>query len=146
MECLQIKRLYDNAILPTRATEESAGADLYACLHEPITIEVGEICPIPLGISGCMAQRGTVQLIFPRSGLSTKHGITLANSVGVIDNDYRGEWIVPLQNFGKESFTVEHGMRVAQLLVVPIVYPTIQEVATLSETQRGAGGFGSSGK
>ena len=142
---LYFQKTREGAQLPVRATPESAGADLCACLSEPVTIAPGETQMIPLGLK-CQPDGGDMALlIFPRSELSSKHGITLANAVGVVDTDYRGEWFVPLHNISDTPFTIEHGMRVAQLVAVPVYYPEILETLTVDETQRGEGGFGSSG-
>lgn len=142
---IQIQKLHADAICPTKATPDSAGYDLHAALEEPITIPVGEIRRIPTGIAMAPDRSDVALLVFPRSGLAAKHGITLANSVGVVDADYRGEIQVPLINHGTEPFVVSHGMRIAQLLVVPVLYPTWTEVSALDATQRGDSGFGSSG-
>ncbi len=142
---LLFKKLHDKAILPQRATAQSAGADLCACLDAPVTILPGETVMIPLGLTCQPSEPDVVLLIFPRSGLSSKHGITLANAVGVVDSDYRGEWMVPLHHIGTEPFTIEYGMRVAQLVVMPVLFPEIIETDTVDETARGEGGFGSSG-
>lgn len=142
---LLFKKLRPNALLPVRATPQSAGADLCACLDVPVVIQPGETVMIPLGLICQPTQVETALLIFPRSGLASKHGITLANAVGVVDTDYRGEWHVPLHNIGKEPFTVGHGMRVAQLVVVPVIFPEILETDEVDETERGTGGFGSTG-
>jgi dUTP pyrophosphatase len=142
---LYFQKTREGAQLPVRATPESAGADLCACLNEPVTIAPGETQMIPLGLK-CQPDGGDMALlIFPRSGLSSKHGITLANAVGVVDTDYRGEWFVPLHNISDMPFTIEHGMRVAQLVAVPVYYPEILETLAVDETERGEGGFGSSG-
>lgn len=142
---LLFKKLHPKAILPVRATAQSAGADLCACLDAPATIQPGETVMLPLGLACQPTEAETALLVFPRSGLASKHGITLANAVGVVDTDYRGEWHVPLHNIGTEPFTVEHGMRVAQLVVVPVIFPEILETDAVDETDRGEGGFGSSG-
>ncbi len=142
---LLFQKLRKNAVLPVRATEKSAGADLCACLDAPVTIQPGETVMIPLGVSCQPTESNVALLVFPRSGLSTKHGITLANAVGVVDSDYRGEWFVPLYNISKESFVVEHGMRIAQLVVVPVLFPEIAETDAVNTTGRGTAGFGSSG-
>ncbi len=139
------KKLRQNAQLPERATKQSAGADLRACLDEPVSILPGETVMIPLGFAAQPSEPETVLLIFSRSGLASRHGICLANGVGVVDSDYRGEWMVPLHNRGQENFTVTDGMRVAQLVITPVIIPEIQETQTLGETLRGSGGFGSSG-
>ncbi|MGN1403544.1 MAG: dUTP diphosphatase [Ruminococcus sp.] len=142
---LSIQRLRPDAQLPKRATADSAGYDLYALPDAPVTIQPGDICKIPTGIAVAPSRPDVALCIFPRSGLSTKHGITLANSVGLVDSDYRGELLVALINHGKEPFTVEPGMRIAQLVVLPILTPELREVTELNETARGAGGFGASG-
>lgn len=142
---LHFQKIRPGAELPVRASAASAGADLYACLDESITIAPGETVMIPLGIK-CQPDAGDMALlIFPRSGLSSRHGITLANAVGVVDTDYRGEWQVPLHNISQMPFTVEHGMRIAQLVCVPVFFPEILETLSVDETMRGEGGFGSSG-
>ena len=142
---LYFQKTREGAQLPVRATQESAGADLCACLNEPVTIAPGETKMIPLGLK-CQPDGGDMALlIFPRLGLSSKHGITLANAVGVVDTDYRGEWFVPLHNISDTPFTIEHGMRVAQLVAVPVYYPEILETCGVDATDRGEGGFGSSG-
>ncbi len=142
---LFFKKLKENAILPTRATAQSAGADLYACLDEPVLLKAGETSMIPLGIACQPSEEGTVILIFPRSGLASKNGITLANAVGVVDSDYRGEWKVPLHNISQQDFVIEHGMRIAQAVLMPVPFPEIVETASLDMTGRGENGFGSSG-
>lgn len=142
---LTFKKLDPKAVIPSRATSGSAGLDLCACLDAPVTIEAGEIKMIPLGITAEPDREDIALLIYPRSGLSSKYGISLANCVGVVDSDYRGAWFVPLINHGKEPFTVEHGMRIAQLIPTSILMPEIEVSDQLSETERGAGGFGSSG-
>lgn len=142
---LKIKKLNSNAILPKRATENSAGADLYACIENPVIIKKGETVKIPTGISVEPENKDTVLMIFARSGLSSKYGITLANCTGIIDSDYRGEIIIPLINLGKSDFTVEKNMRIAQLVVMPVIFPEILETENLSDTERGINGFGSTG-
>jgi len=142
---LTFKKLDPKAVIPSRATSGSAGLDLCACLDAPVTIEAGEIKMIPLGITAEPDREDIALLIYPRSGLSSKYGVSLANCVGVVDSDYRGAWFVPLINHGKEPFTVEHGMRIAQLIPTSILMPEIEVSDRLSETERGTGGFGSSG-
>lgn len=142
---IRFQKLDDRAILPQRATAYSAGMDLHACLAAPVTIAPGQTVMVPLGLAAQPTDPETALLIFPRSGLSSRYGITLANAVGVVDSDYRGEWMVPLHNLSDTAFTVEHGMRVAQLVVVPVIFADAVEAQTLDETARGAGGFGSSG-
>lgn len=142
---LKIKKLKNNAVIPVRATEYSAGADLFACIEQPLTIKKGETVKIPTGISAEPEDMNTVLLIYARSGLAVNYGISLANCVGVIDSDYRGEIIVPLTNTSDNDFTVEPDMRIAQLVVTPVIIPEIIESDSLSDSERGSGGFGSTG-
>lgn len=144
---LKIKRLKENAIIPRRSTEKSAGYDLSACLSEPLTIAPHEIAKVPTGISAeLVSDTDAVLLIYARSSLATKHGITLANCVGVVDSDYRGEIIVAMINHSDKSYTISHGDRIAQLVISPVLLPDVEEACELSETKRGEGGFGSTGK
>ena len=145
MEKIPVKKLRPNAVLPTYGTEYSAGADLYACLEAPVTIAPGETVLIPTGLA-MELPIGYAGLVYARSGLSVKRGLAPANKVGVIDSDYRGEFMVALHNHGGQAQTVENGERIAQLVITPVVTPGFTEVKTLSDTQRGAGGFGSTGK
>ena len=140
---MKVKRLYEEALLPTKATEGSAAFDLYAYTEAPL--EPCETFKYKTGIA-LEIPEDRVGLIFPRSGLSTKFGIRLSNCVGVIDSDYRGEIIVALHNDGDESYMINRGDRIAQLMIVDIPKIGIEEVAELSDTKRGIGGFGSSGK
>ena len=142
---LTFKKLDPRAVIPSRATSGSAGLDLCACLDTPVTLAPGEIKMIPIGITAQPDSDDIALLIYPRSGLSTKFGVSLANCVGVVDSDYRGAWFVPLINHGKNDFTVEHGMRIAQMIPTRILMPEIEVSDELSDTQRGEGGFGSSG-
>ena len=142
---LTFKKLDPRAVIPSRATVGSAGLDLCACLEAPVVLAPGEIKMIPIGITAEPDSDDIALLIYPRSGLSSKYGVSLANCVGVVDSDYRGAWFVPLINHGKEPFTVEHGMRVAQIIPTRILIPDIEVSDELSETERGNGGFGSSG-
>lgn len=142
---LYIKKLHPDAQLPTRATPQSAGVDLSACLAEPVVLPAGETRRIPTGIAVQPSRSDVVLLIYPRSGLAAKHGVTLANAVGVVDSDYRGELQVPLHNLSDTDFVIEPGMRIAQLVVTPVLFPEIAEEAELEDTVRGSGGFGSSG-
>ncbi len=142
---LYVKKLRETAILPKRATPNSAGADLCACLDAPVELPAGGTALIPTGLAMQPSELNTALLIFPRSGLSTKYGITLANAVGLVDSDYRGELMVALHNLGTQPFIVEHGMRIAQLVVTPVLFPEFEEQQQLDETLRGSGGFGSSG-
>lgn len=131
---------------PAYATSGSAGLDLCAALDAPLTVAPGERARIPTGIAVQLPSRNLVGLVFGRSGLAAKHGITLANSVGVIDADYTGEIICPIVNHGTEPFTLNPGDRIAQLVCVPIAVADVEYVIELAETARGAGGFGSTGK
>ena len=133
---MQVKRLCPHAKLPTYGTPSSAGADLYVCLEAPVTIQPGETAFLPTGAG----------LVFARSGMACKQGLAPANKVGVIDADYRGQVQVALHNHGSQPQTVCDGDRVAQLLVVPVLAPSLEVVEELDETVRGAGGFGSTGK
>lgn len=142
---LSFKKLRKNAVIPKRATSDSAGLDLCACVDEPVTIPAGEIRIIPTGLAASPENKETALLIYPRSGLSSKYAVSLANCVGVVDSDYRGEICVPLINQGKSAFTVEYGMRIAQLIVSPVIFPEVEERSCLDETSRGTGGFGSTG-
>ncbi len=141
---LPIKKLRPNAIIPTYATSCAAGADLYACLDEPVTLAPGETAMIPLGFAAALPQ-GCAGLIYARSGLAAKRGLAPANKVGVVDADYRGEWMIPLHNHSSQSQTVEHGERIAQLIVTPYLTASFTEAQSLSPTQRGGKGFGSTG-
>lgn len=145
MEKIPVKKLRPNAVLPTYGSENAAGADLYACLDAPVTIEPGCTAFIPTGLSMELPV-GFAGLIYARSGLSTKRGLAPANKVGVIDSDYRGEFIVALLNHGQEARTVEDGERIAQLVIAPVFTPGFTEAQALSNTERGSGGFGSTGK
>ena len=145
MNDIAIKRLREKAILPAYATAQSAGADLCACLDEPLDIPPHETVMIPLGFSMAIPA-GWAGLIFARSGLASKRDLAPANKVGVVDADYRGEWWVPLHNHGAQTRTVEPGERIAQLLLVPCMRAVFCEVEQLDETERGAGGFGSTGR
>ncbi len=143
---VKVKKLRENAVLPKRATEDSAGADLYACIDEPLTIAPGELVKIPTGIAIEPADRNCAAFLFARSGLGVKHGITLANSVGVVDSDYRGEICVGLCNVSNEPYTIHPQERVAQMVLMPVLAADFVETEALSDTERGEGGFGSSGK
>lgn len=142
---LKIKKLSENAVVPQRATKGSAGLDLSACIDGEVIIEPGEIKLIPTGLAAAVSENAAL-MIYPRSGLASKHGIALANCVGVVDSDYRGEIKIPLINHGNEVFTVTNGMRIAQMVVTPILLPDIEETNTLDETDRSSGGFGSTGQ
>ncbi|MBE6992045.1 MAG: dUTP diphosphatase [Ruminococcaceae bacterium] len=131
---------------PYYATTGSAAMDLHACMDEPVTLEPLGRALIPTGLAIALPSAEYVALIFARSGLATKHGIALSNSVGVIDSDYRGEVKVGLVNLSNESYTIAPGDRIAQLAVMPVVKANTVFVPELPETARGEGGFGSTGK
>ena len=145
MELIRVKKLNQNAIMPTYGSAEAAGADLYACLENPVVIAPGESAFIPTGLS-MELPKGYAGLIYARSGLACKKGLAPANKVGVIDSDYRGEFIVVLHNHGNEPREVAHGERIAQLVITPVFTPGFTEVAELTDTIRSSGGFGSTGK
>ena len=132
--------------LPHFATGGAACMDLCACMDESITLNAGERHLVPTGIAIALPSAEYVALVFARSGLGIKKGVCLSNGVGVIDSDYRGEIGVGLVNLGDAPYTVQPGDRIAQLMVVPMVRPTLTVVETLDETERGAGGFGSTGR
>lgn len=146
MEKLFIKKMRDGATLPTRATDGSAGLDLYACIDAPVKIEPHKCVQIPSGIAVALPDKSCAAFVFARSGLARKHGIAPVNAVGVIDSDYRGEIIVGLVNHFDESYVIEPGDRVAQLVIMPVFTPETEEVSQLDETLRGDKGFGSSGR
>ena len=145
MDRINVKKLRANAVLPTYGSTWAAGADLYACLEETVTIEPGKTVLIPTGLA-MEIPVGYAGLIYARSSMGVKRGLAPANKVGVIDADYRGEFMVALHNHGSTDQTVEHGERIAQLLVTPVITPGFAEVEELSDTARGSGGFGSTGK
>lgn len=145
MEGIRVKRLNVNAVLPTYGSAEAAGADLYACLDDDVTIRPGQSAFIPTGLA-MEIPKGYAGLIYARSGLACKRGLAPANKVGVIDSDYRGEFIVVLHNHGTEPQTVSQGERIAQLVITPVITPVYEEVDILTDTQRASGGFGSTGK
>ena len=130
--------------LPTRMTEHAAGFDLAAAVAEPTVLQPGDIRLIPCGFSMAVPHGYEAQ-VRPRSGLASKHGITMVNAPGTIDSDYRGEVHVPLINLGRSPFTIERGMRIAQMLILPVPRSEIIEVDELDETSRGVGGFGHTG-
>ena len=145
MSTVKVKKLSPNATLPTYGSGEAAGADLYACLAAPVTIQPGETAWIGTGIA-LEVPKGCAGLVYARSSMGAKRGLAPANKVGVIDSDYRGEIRVVLLNHGKEVQVVEHGERIAQFLITPVLTPAYEEAEELSNTSRGVGGFGSTGK
>ena len=132
--------------LPQFATPGSAAMDLRACLDGPVTLQAGALAVIPTGLAMALPSADYVALVFARSGLGIKKGVCLSNGVGVIDSDYRGEIAVGLVNLSGEDYTVQPGDRIAQLMVVPVVQPTVTLADELDETDRGSGGLGSTGR
>lgn len=144
---LCIRRLDPRAVLPAYHSDLAAGLDLAACLpadREAITLEPGRITIIRTGLAMAIPA-GYEGQVRPRSGLASKHGVTLPNAPGTIDADYRGEVMVPLINLGPEPFRLIHGMRIAQLVIAPIARVAVAETDELDDTARGTGGFGSTG-
>ena len=144
MQKINVKKLRPDARLPVYGTEFSAGADLCACLDAPVTLQPGETKLISIGIA-MEIPAGYAGLVFARSGLASKRHLAPANKVGVIDPDYRGEFFVPLHNHGPVPQTVEPGERIAQMILTPFLTAQVVEAEMLSDTVRGAGGFGSTG-
>lgn len=142
---VRIKKLNTQAVVPSYGTAFAAGADLYACLETPVTIEPGDTFLVHTGISMEIPE-GFAGLIYARSGLATKKGLAPANKVGVIDADYRGEIMVPLHNHSNRAAVIENGERIAQMVITPFLTADFVETESLDETERGTGGFGSTGK
>lgn len=142
---VQVKRLRADTPLPFYASKGAAGVDLVAAIDEAIVLAPGERQAVPTGIALALPGREWVALVFARSGLATRAGLALANGVGVIDSDYRGEVLVPLINLSDEPFTIHPHDRIAQMLFMPVGVAKLVEVDALDETERGAGGFGSTG-
>ena len=142
---IKIKKMNDLAIIPKKGSKEAAGMDLYACIDDTIYISPHETVKIDTGIA-VELPKGTFGAVFARSGLATKEGLAPANKVGVIDSDYRNSIIVALHNHSNMSRTINPGERIAQLVVMPYVPIEFKEVEELSDTKRGFGGFGSTGK
>ena len=145
MNTVRVKKLHPNAKLPTYGSPEAAGADLYACLEEAVTIQPGEVYWVPTGIA-LEVPKGCAGLVYARSSMGAKRGLAPANKVGVVDSDYRGEIKVVLLNHSKIPQTINPGERVAQFVITPVLQPVYQEVEELTDTDRGVGGFGSTGK
>lgn len=150
MQDIQLKildrRLGNEFPFPTYATEGSAGIDLRACLDDALVIRPGETHLIPTGMAMHIANPGYAAMILPRSGLGHKHGIVLGNLVGLIDSDYQGQLLVSCWNRGNAEFTINVGERIAQLVIVPVIQARFEVVSEFNASQRGAGGFGSSGR
>ncbi len=145
MEPIRIKKLNPNAALPTYGSPEAAGADLYACLDECVSIPAGKTVFVPTGIA-MEVPKGCAGLIYARSSMGAKRGLAPANKVGVIDSDYRGQVMVALHNHSQAEQVVQPGERIAQLLITPVFTPGFREVDDLTDTDRGTGGFGSTGR
>lgn len=145
MESIRVKILREGAVLPTYGSAEAAGADLYACIGDAMTIAPGETAFVPTGIA-LEVPKGCAGLIYARSGMACKRGLAPANKVGVVDSDYRGEIMVALHNHGTVPQTIGNGERIAQFIITPVLTPTYEAVQELSDTIRNAGGFGSTGK
>lgn len=145
MTVLKIKKLENNRILPEYKTEGAAGMDLCAAISEPVELKPLERKLIPTGLK-IELEHGYEAQIRPRSGLSVKHGITLINCVGTIDEDYRGEVCVPVVNISNEAYTIQPDERIAQMIIARVEQAKLEVVTELTETARGAGGFGSTGK
>lgn len=150
MQVIKLKildeRLGDEFPLPDYATNGSAGVDLRACVKEPVTVAPGETTLIPTGMAIHIGDPSLAAVLLPRSGLGHKHGIVLGNLVGLIDSDYQGQVFVSCWNRGGEAFTVQPGERIAQMVLVPVVQARFEVVEDFEESDRGAGGFGHSGR
>lgn len=145
MAAIRVKLLKEGARLPAYGTAGAAGADLYACLDAPVTIQPGQTAFLPTGIA-LEVPEGCAGLVYARSGMACKRDLAPANKVGVVDSDYRGEITVVLHNHGQLPQTVENGERIAQLLITPVLTPDYEVTQELSDTARNGGGFGSTGK
>ena len=148
MEPITVKyrKLDPRAAAPAYATAGAAAADLRALLDAPLTVQPMERVLVPTGLAIELPGPQAVALVYARSGLSIKHGLCMANGVGVVDSDYRGELRVPMVNLGGEPYTIQPGERVAQLCIAPVYTAAFAEAAALGETARGEGGFGSTGR
>ena len=150
MQVIKLKildeRLGDEFPLPDYATDGSAGVDLRACVPGPVTVTPGETTLIPTGMAIHIGDPSLAAVVLPRSGLGHKHGIVLGNLVGLIDSDYQGQVFVSCWNRGAEPFTVQPGERIAQMVLVPVVQARFEVVEDFEESDRGAGGFGHSGR
>lgn len=145
MQTVRVKKLHPKAQLPTYGSACAAGADLYACLEEPVTVAPGETFWVPTGIA-LEVPAGCAGLVYARSSMGAKRGLAPANKVGVVDSDYRGEIRVVLLNHSKEPQTIQPGERVAQFVITPVITPSYIEAEELADTDRGTGGFGSTGR
>lgn len=145
VNAIEIKRLKQSTILPSYATNGSAGMDLHACIPTSIHIQPNETVLVPTGFAMYIDNEEVAAMLLPRSGLGHKHGIVLGNLVGLIDSDYQGEVMVSLWNRGKTEFTVNPNDRIAQMVIVPVLQPLFVEVDDFDLSERGKGGFGSTG-
>lgn len=145
MDAVRVKILKEGAKLPVYGSAEAAGADLFSCIPEAVTIEPGQSAFIPTGIA-LEVPKGCAGLIYARSGMACKRGLAPANKVGVVDSDYRGEITVVLYNHGNIAQTIENGERIAQFVITPVLTPAYEVAKELSDTVRSGGGFGSTGK
>jgi dUTP pyrophosphatase len=139
-------RIGDSIPLPAYATDGSAGLDLRACLEEPLLLEPGQAHLVPTGLAIHLDDPGLAAVLLPRSGLGHKHGVVLGNLVGLIDSDYQGQVMVSAWNRGSHPYTIQPGERIAQMVIVPVVQAALEIVDDFEASDRGAGGFGSSGK
>jgi dUTP pyrophosphatase len=139
-------RIGDSIPLPAYATDGSAGLDLRACLEEPLLLEPGQAHLVPTGLAIHLDDAGLAAVLLPRSGLGHKHGVVLGNLVGLIDSDYQGQVMVSAWNRSAHPYTIQPGERIAQMVIVPVVQAALEIVDDFEESERGAGGFGSSGK
>ncbi len=144
IEDVKIKKVKESAKIPTYGTEYAAGADLYACMEENMTFAPGETKMVPTGLSFEIPV-GYAGLIYARSGLASKRDLAPANKVGVVDSDYRGEVMVVMHNHGEKEQTIEPNERIAQFIITPYLKANFKEVTDLEDSERGAGGFGSTG-
>ena len=144
-EMIKVVKLHPQAKLPTYGSAEAAGADLYACIEDAVTVQPGQTAWIPTGLA-LEVPKGCAGLIYARSSMAVKRDLAPANKVGVIDSDYRGEIKVVLFNHGRQPQVIEPGERIAQFVITPVLTPMYQEVEELTDTDRGVGGFGSTGK
>jgi dUTP pyrophosphatase len=142
---VQLRRLRPNAIVPRYQTRGAAGLDLHACLDQPLTLSPGVVVAVPTGFAMAI-EDGHEGQVRPRSGLAARHAVTVANAPGTIDCDFRGEVMVLLINLGPQPFVIQHGERIAQLVIAPYVRVEPRVVDELDETERGSGGFGSTGR
>jgi dUTP pyrophosphatase len=140
------ERIGNSIPLPAYATDGSAGLDLRACLDEPLLLEPGQAHLIPTGLAIHLDDPGLAAVLLPRSGLGHKHGVVLGNLVGLIDSDYQGQVMVSTWNRGSHPYTIQPGERIAQMVIVPVVQAALEIVDSFEESERGAGGFGSSGR